>query len=76
MADVTRGNGTDDLFEYHAPSSLQLIALQKLRASCKAHYDLILATLPPSRERSLAITKLEETSMWENKACVFSEPNE
>lgn len=75
MADVVRGNNADDLFEYHAPSAEQLQALQKLRASCKAHYDLLIATLPPSRERSLAITKLEEVSMWENKACVFSDPS-
>ena len=74
MADPVRSNNADDLFEYHAPSDAQLAAIQKLFASCKAHYDLLLATLPPSRERSLAITKLEEVSMWENKACVFSEP--
>ncbi len=76
MTDPIRANNSDDLFEYHAPSDAQLAALKTLRASCKAHYDLLIATLPPSRERSLAITKLEEVSMWENKACVFSEIHE
>ena len=35
--------------------------------------DLILAELPNTRERSLAITKLEESSMWMNKCVVFNQ---
>ena len=60
-----------DLFEYNAPSANQLEALKLLRQSCDAHYKLLITLLPPGRCRSLAITKLEEVSMWENKACVF-----
>lgn len=59
-------------FEYHAPTDAQIVVLQELREACKSLNDLILASVPSSRERSLAITKLEEVSMWANKAVVFN----
>lgn len=34
-------------------------------------YDQITATLPHCRERSLALTKLEESAMWANKGFAF-----
>ncbi len=61
-----------NLFEYQAPTDKQLEILKSLRALCKDLYDTMLEDLPESRYRSLAITKLEEVSMWQNKAVVFT----
>jgi hypothetical protein len=57
-------------FEYQAPTPEQVEKITEVRNSCKALYELLLS-LSPSREKSLAITKLEEVSMWANKSIVF-----
>lgn len=58
-------------FEYHAPTPEQTDLIKSVRRECKLLYDTIIANVPESRERSLAITKLEEVSMWVNKAIVM-----
>lgn len=58
-------------FEYQAPTEEHVKQIQEVRAAYKALYELLM-TLPESRERSLAITKLEESSMWSNKGIVFN----
>lgn len=58
-------------FEYQRPTEEHVAQITEVREGCKALYD-VLMTLPPSRERSLAITKLEEVSMWANKGIVFN----
>ena len=65
-----------DPFVYSRPSEKQLDVLNQLRAKCKDLNDLQMALLPPGRCRALAITKLEEVSMWQNKAAVFELPAE
>jgi hypothetical protein len=59
-------------FEYQAPDERQAAAIQKIRASMKSLHDELVTTIPECRERSLAVTKLEEASMWANKAIVFA----
>lgn len=58
-------------FEYQSPTEEQVLQIQNVREACKSLYDVLLS-LPESRERSLAITKLEESSMWANKGIVFN----
>ena len=58
-------------FDYQRPTPAQVDQIEAGRGALKQVYDLMSATLPPSRERSLALTKLEEASMWFNKAVVF-----
>lgn len=58
-------------FEYQTPTPEGVQQITAVRESCKALYD-VLNTLPACRERSLAITKLEEVSMWANKGIVFN----
>lgn len=57
-------------FEFQAPTEEMIEKIKEIRASCKALYEVIL-TLPNSRERSLAITKLQEVGMWANACIVF-----
>lgn len=58
-------------FDYHRPNDEQIAQIATVREGCKALHAVIL-TLPPCRERSLAITKLEEVSMWANKGIVMA----
>lgn len=58
-------------FEYQAPTPEGVKQITEVREGCKALHDTLL-TLAPSRERSVAITKLEEVSMWANKGIVFN----
>ena len=58
-------------FEYQVPNE---VSVEKIKVSRKAIQDLAFlldGSLVNSREKSLAITKLEEVSMWANKAIVF-----
>ena len=59
-------------FDYHRPSDAQIKQIATVREGCKTLHAILLE-LPPSRERSVAVTKLEETSMWANKAVVMSD---
>jgi hypothetical protein len=59
-------------FDYHRPNAAQIEQISTVRDGCKSLHAVLLA-LPPSRERSLAITKLEEVSMWANKGIIISE---
>lgn len=55
-------------YRYHQPSSpLVAASHQKVRETCEAAARLFLE-LPPSRERSLALTHLEEAMHWGNAA--------
>lgn len=58
-------------FEYQTPTEDHVKKIQEVRNAYKALYE-VLMTLPESRERALAITKLEESSMWANKGIVFN----
>lgn len=53
-------------FTYHAPKPGQPEIYTMLREQAKDLAYNILANCPESRERSLAITKLEEVVMWAN----------
>jgi len=55
-------------FIYHAPSEKQMKAYVDLRIRAKGLALMIDDHAPDSREKSLAITKLEEVIMWANAA--------
>lgn len=59
-------------FEYQKPDEYQVAQIQRVREALKAAYDVILNDVVSSAERTLAIRKLEEASMWANKAIVFN----
>jgi hypothetical protein len=62
-------------FDYHRPSPAQVEQISTVRTGCKELHAVLMA-LPPGRERSLAITKLEEVSMWANKAIIMADEGE
>jgi len=70
MPDPVRASGKHP-FEYQRPNASQVERIEQVRQGCKQLFDTIMTQVAPSRERSLAITKLEEVSMWANKAIVF-----
>ena len=53
-------------FTYHAPNEDQLPRYTMLRDEARNLALLIQQNTPPSREQSLALTKLEESVMWAN----------
>ncbi len=60
---------TQDLerrFTYHPATGDQPDRYQAIRSSALALAKLISASCPPGRERSLAITNLEQAVMWAN----------
>jgi len=61
----------EDLFTNRAPTEEQGRMLDVITEEMLSVADL-LYQLPPSRFRSLALTKLEECSMWAKKATVFT----
>lgn len=56
----------ENYFTYHAPKDGQPEKYQAIRDKAKELAYLIQELVPPSREQSLAMTKLEECSMWAN----------
>lgn len=59
-------------FEYQKPTPEQENKLITVRVAHAKLYECILWNIKDSRERAIAITKLEECSMWANKAIVFA----
>lgn len=57
-------------FNYHNPNTSEKVERHsRVRAAClDAADELVVATGSPSREQSLAITKLEEAMYWANAA--------
>ncbi len=65
----------DHRFHYHKPSLKAVAAIEKIRKGCRELQAVLDEALPaPSREKSLALTNLEQVSMWANKACVLHDP--
>jgi len=55
-------------FTYHAPKPGQPETYEEIRSAAKTLAHLINHTAPDSREKSLAMTKLEEAVFWTNAA--------
>lgn len=72
MSDPIRPGGKNP-FVYQKPTEEQVRRIERVRLMCDHLHEVLLQAVLPSRERSLAITKLEEVSMWANKAIVFEE---
>ena len=60
-------------FTYHPPKEGQPVKYEALRTAFKDLAYLVEHYCPDSRERSLAVTKLEEAVMWANAAIARNE---
>jgi len=60
-------------FTYHAPKHEQIEWYREIRDQGKILAQLVQARCPPSRERSLAFTKIEEAVMWANASIARNE---
>lgn len=58
----------ENKFTYHPPKEGQPAKYEAIRAKAKELAYLIDTECPNSREKSLAMTKLEEAVMWANAA--------
>jgi hypothetical protein len=66
-------NDLDHRFTYHPPKGDQAERYDKLRGYFKAMAKKIDEICPDSREKSLAITNLEQSCMWANAAIARNE---
>ena len=66
-------NNIENNFTYHAPKEDQISRYEEIRQNCKITAKVIDALCPDSREKSLAMTKLEEAVMWANAAIARNE---
>jgi len=58
----------DNRFTYHAPDDRQTEYYQQVRSKALGLARFLVKASPECRERSLAITKLEEAVFWANAA--------
>lgn len=63
----------NNTFTYHAPLSDQPARYTSIRDKAKELAVELLENTPPSREQSLALTKLEEAVMFANAAIARNE---
>lgn len=63
----------ENSFTYHPPKGDQAERYKLIRAEAKRLAGVFNTQTPPSREQSLAFTKLEEAVMWANAAIARNE---
>ncbi len=61
-------NDLKNRFTYHAPKDGQVELYQEIRDQAYDMAGLINRSAPESREKSLAVTHLEDAVMWANAA--------
>lgn len=63
----------DNNFTYHAPKDGQRERYVGIRDALKEVAQKLLEECPPSRERSIALTHLEDAMMWANASIARNE---
>jgi hypothetical protein len=63
-------------FTYHPPHDDQVNRYQDIREHARAFATLLDRHCPDSREKSLALTALDETVMWANASIARNESGE
>lgn len=62
----------DTAYTYHAPTPEKQETYVLLRETAKALAEAVILHAPIGRERSVALTKIEEAVMWANAAIARS----
>lgn len=60
-------------FTHHPPKPDQVTRYEQIRAAAKEFAVLVSAACPDSREKSLAITSIQQSVMWANAAIAIGE---
>jgi len=60
-------------FTYHAPREDQVERYEEIRRMGLTLATVVFGSCPESREKSLALTKIEEAVMWANAAIARNE---
>jgi hypothetical protein len=60
-------------FKYYIPDTVRIEKYMRIRKEAKSLALSLDVLCPASREKSLALTKLEETVMWANAAIARNE---
>ena len=63
----------ENIYTYHAPKEDQQERYERIRFKAKMLAAFINEKCPDSREKSLAMTKLEEAVMWANASIARNE---
>jgi hypothetical protein len=63
----------ENTFTYHAPKGNQQERYILIRDMAKKLAEVINVNCPESREKSLALTSVQQTSMWANAAIAINE---
>lgn len=63
----------EHIFKYHSPKDNQPERYEKIRAKAKELAVLYLDNCPDSRERSVALTNLEQSVFWANASVARNE---
>jgi hypothetical protein len=63
----------DNIFTYHAPGGTQQGRYEALRGYAKVFATATMECCPDSRERSLAITAIQQAVMWANASIACHE---
>ena len=71
--DVKVQERLNNTFTYHPPKEGQQDRYVRLRSSARQIAEQVVMYTPPSREQSLALTKLEEAIFWANAAIARNE---
>ena len=61
-------------FDHTAPTGNQAGRYEWLRDAAATYEQALRECVPPGRELSIAVTKLEETAMWANKGVSRGDP--
>ena len=63
----------DTIFTYHAPKGTQPVKYEEIRELARNFATRLNELCPDSREKSLAITSLQQAVMWANAAIAIRE---
>lgn len=73
MTEKSYADQIDKAFTYHPPKGDEAARYGSIREQARSLALNLANTCPPSRELSLALTKLEEVVMWANAAIARNE---
>jgi len=64
----------DNNFTYHTPTDKTIPLFETIRNDGKNFATIIMKLCPESREKSIALRKLEEAVMWANASIARNKP--